>query len=819
MDSVFRLRISFFLAALTGIAVVLQADPAKGTETHGINLQTLMPEAADQVHLAWVNGPPQLQAFLPEDKHLAGFRDANASLGIRSGRWGMVIDPRKLSIPYITFEDSNDPAEELLGYDALQRVWDLASLSLTVDYRETLYRAEAGPIPSYEPHHKYSPIHIIESGLWYQHIAIYDLVLRAPSGETLDAESWIELRAWGDQLLIEWFVQPQVRGFTKLILEFESEANDLSRTVRSMANSVQLRLTADDRLSSTLPDQAGVSITAKSRNDFDLGEPEVVYSTVADAWELQFSKQRWPKTPAAYPEECLDRVSSYELNLKNDSDEVKEVRLRMIHDYHPITGFVPMLVDKEGHQTGIPFQNSKNWHVFPSEFFPYEGTWINQTTRLTLAPRSEVDLRYEVVHALWQGLPASSASQLSLAGWGFNGFWTQMALGAWGETVCIQPGRTMRRAFITDVRPFMVRSMNDLSYDWTTNMGGADLLKIIDAAGRYIPWLGSITDYRMIGPNLSHVAVNERTPDDRLRVEIDTYLPISDSISRVYFNVRMEVLEDIDVREVVLFQLGSDYYNDAKSTKVAWGVGEDVHQELQPTLAQRGPLAEAVELVGDNSWFSLFGNISTQKNVGQAVRGVIVRDFDAFIGGQQDSSPWVRPNSTGKALGAELLLSPEHKQLRAGDTVEFLLEFVILPLSAESYLGDDEALRLRIAESPDSWEPLAHEAVFQHVLVNEQVMGYPVTLAAEDIFGKQFTVNASGSLATIAISGLPDAGATWRLKELVDGDQMELGTRYLVEANPQISYDIQTKSWTVVFTVSGSLEGAQRHFFLEHISN
>ena len=118
--------------------------------------------------------------------------------------------------------------------------------------------------------------------------------------------------------------------------------------------------------------------------------------------------------------------------------------------------FFILILSCKSTQVTIPIYNIPNDYTsgryekdMDNNFNPYEGTWINITTRLTLEPHASLDWEYAVAHAQWQGLPASSAAQLSLVGWGFNGFWTQMALGSWGETLCLQPGRTMRRAFET----------------------------------------------------------------------------------------------------------------------------------------------------------------------------------------------------------------------------------------------------------------------------------------------------------------------------------------------------------------------------------
>ncbi len=70
----YRLRLGSVLTLLS----VLHVGCAQKTEADALQWQ--MPQQADAIHLTWVKGPPQLQAFNPIDKHLAGFREDAAVL-------------------------------------------------------------------------------------------------------------------------------------------------------------------------------------------------------------------------------------------------------------------------------------------------------------------------------------------------------------------------------------------------------------------------------------------------------------------------------------------------------------------------------------------------------------------------------------------------------------------------------------------------------------------------------------------------------------------------------------------------------------------
>ncbi len=802
----FALPILFFsLATAPSACAVRLSDPGAHWS---------MPGKADEIHLSWINGPPQMQVFRSIDLHLEGFREEAADLALRSEKWGMVLDPRRLTVERLTLSAAKDPIADTLNFSALPKHWSPCELDLQAEINGQVYRPVGGPLPSLQEDYNYSPIHIVESGPWFQHVAIYDLDLVATDGSKLAAKSWLEVRAWGDRCIFEWFVKPVRKDVVELSIGFKSSALHVDQQAKAKATHVRLGLSFTESRVQPIAAQKEVSIQAVAKNDYTLSAPTVAYSEVADAWEIMIPKQNWDTdSPAAYNQAYLDRQSRFDLKLKNLSSQPQDLSLRFIHDYHPISGFVPMLLDAKGKQTGIPIQNSKNWHSLPNEPYPYEGTWINQTTRLTLEPHSEVDLQYAVVHALWQGVPASSAAQLSLVGWGYNGFWTQMALGSWGETLCIQPGRTMRRAFITDVRPFEMLSTNGLEYDWTTNVGGGDIAKIVGADGQYILWKGAVREFEMIGPNLSHVRVRERSEDERMQLQIDTYLPRSHSINRSYFKVRLDVLEDIEFSEIALFQLGSDYYNEVESRKIAWGNAAGLTTVASPKAAEWGRVMDPLPLLGEQPWVSLYDMQPETKRRGLGVRGMVLRDFNATLSGQLSTEPWLLCERTMHFLNAELTLDPKVKQLKAGDRIEFTMELDIFPLTAESYYGSNQALRERLAESPDSWELTAYEAQEQGLQINGKPQVFPAVFEIDSRAKSQsFTVESRSPMDVICIAGLSQPG-TWQLSEQLDVESLELGDRFSVERDPQINYDPATQTWTVVLSLVFP-EGATKRSFV-----
>jgi hypothetical protein len=348
-------------------------------------------------------------------------------------------------------------------------------------------------------------------------------------------------------------------------------------------------------------------------------------------------------------------------------------------------------------------------------------------------------------------------------------------------------------------------------YDWTSNVGGGDIAKVVDDQGKLVTWQGTVREFGMIGPNLSHVRVTERSAQGRMRLQIDSYLPRSNSINRSYFKVKLEALEAIAFQEFALFQLGNDYYNEMESTKVGWGTLEGLVGEASPGAAEWGRVMDPVELPAGQSWVSLYANDPEPKRGGRAVRGVVIREYRAELGGNTYDAPWLASARTMSRLNAELVLPPEIKQLKAGDTVEFTVEMDILPFTAEAYFGDDTALKQRLEATPDSWELVAYEAQHQQVRINGVPQIFPATYAATTAKQQSFSVSSQSRMDTICVTGLSNP-ETWQIVERVDGKSVPLGERFSVEAQPQLTYVPETGTWTAVLSLVFP-EGSQERSF------
>jgi hypothetical protein len=296
-----------------------------------------------------------------------------------------------------------------------------------------------------------------------------------------------------------------------------------------------------------------------------------------------------------------------------------------------------------------------------------------------------------------------------------------------------------------------------------------------------------------------------------MRMVIDTYLPRSSSLARSYFKVRLDVLKDVAFREFTLFQLGSDYYNESDTQTISWGGAEGRAGSAEPPEGLTGRTGELISLPGNRPWVALHGLKAEADEKTQAIRGVIVRSYRAVIGGKESNELCLAPSRVANHLAADLTLPAATDRLQKGDHLELLLELIVMPPSADLYYGPDEALRKRLAASPESWEEVAHEAGKKTTEVNGKSAPFPATLEAGSEDRIPFTVQSSSRLETLCLTGLP-APSLWQMGDVVGEDWRPLGERFAEEAHPQLNYDPTKGTWTAVLSLVFPEGGGTRQF-------
>ncbi|CAA6679895.1 Unannotated [Lentimonas sp. CC4] len=768
-----------------------------------LQADTPVPSAENISTLSWVDGPPVLNTSRPDDSYLYWFRPNEADLVLASGTGSLRFDPVSVGIETVT-----------VGERALQ-----SQMLFQVRLADgALWQARlTQPVKrNYE-----FPIRINESGNWFHHVAVYGLELCAVNADgslsdtqVVPIEGSLEWRAWADRGTFSWdFNAPADLEIKSATITWKiPEAATLMSTVADTAATnwaVSMAYTLDNGIPTPAVERATpVQVTLPQQGG------AVVQDSMTSAIEIQMAELAWPDANGSdYPASDLDRITRLPLQLSNPTDAAQDVRLRFIHPRHPVTGFVPMLLDDQGRQTGIPVQTSKNWHkkLGGTTDLPYDGQWIRTSARVTVPANTTLDLEYAIVHAQWQGLPAASVGQLSLVGWGGNGFWTQMALGSWGETFCFQPGRVLRRAMLTDIRPTLQRGLGKgKELAWTSNVGGGDVGLIKDTEGKYLAWVDAKSTYLAGGPNRAEVLIEETLATGAATLKTNIILPRSNDYVRTSLRVRFDVSKPLPFKRFALLQVGTDYYSTGIAHSLAYG--SDASDTKVVRLEQEKPNQKLVvrkELKASNAWFALFGDLpeaSSRNSYGE--RGLIVREFQGRVAGKPVDHAWlasyaVKDNAPN--FNAEITVAPDVSSFEAGDYIEALFEWVILPPKAEDYYGPNADFKGELAAKERTWELVPGAAV-----EGSGVQEFTFQVAQSGL-----SLKSGSGLASLAVRGFADPNSgQWF--ERVDGNLEVLGARFSEEAEPQWVWNPLTGFWDCYLSVRSpsQIDGCAERIFV-----
>jgi hypothetical protein len=458
-------------------------------------------------------------------------------------------------------------------------------------------------------------------------------------------------------------------------------------------------------------------------------------------------------------------------------------------------------------------QISKDWHQRPEKgALLHQGPWFHGCALVRLPPRSRRPLVFQMVYARYGGVFAASHAQLCLIGWGHNQFWDQAAIGSFGESICFEPGRVQRRCFIDDVRPLLTlpQGKSEKPWGWAQNCGGGDFLMWQDARGRYQAMRATRTNYRAYGPCLTDVGYSEESPGGELAARMDVAVPRSDDYLRTFFHLRYDVRRAMQWQRLAFFQLGSDFYNDEPSRRVAIGDDNGLREQWVPRRARDVYDRIAVPMTGAHPWLSIHGLEREALRSGQAAasRGLIVRSWRAVLGGRPAAQPHASFFCTEWGKGnhrtvVELSLPPDIKQLLPGDFVEADLELVVFPATAAAYYGPDKLFQEALARDADTWRLVQREAAgnaLKPQAGHGQVKkAYPLVVAVDAQQRAEVAFQGGIGYLPVTFTGLaaPDGGALF-----VDGQRLDQG----VHGNDfwQTDYDLAAQRWQQTFNITTS---------------
>lgn len=674
-------------------------------------LADVMPQIADHTSMFWAEGFP---GTIPTAPWLRC---------IQTGYFAMAMNTETMQIPHFGAISSGKGYELPDGDSEEWRQLKPAKLELSITTDDTRYTCVKGGTWS-----KFNGPRLIASGRLLQRADITNLVFTSDSGATLNAETRFETIAWPNRLTLILGVKPDGSLPNSAIMEVTLHTDRGTLTQRkpvSEANNRpdeqwrEIALTLDP--TSFLPesDTSSVSVTA---TEIAKGTSRRVDFEAVGGWHRIDLDGIIPIVPIDKTRNQNDAIERLKIVLSNPDAKEHVARLLFAKERggirqpigSSITGVSAMLRDSMGKPTGIPVQLSKNWHTKP-EGGLYAGTWLHGFSQVRLPPGTTLELELTINYGHWGGVPAASHVQLCLIGWGSNQHWSQSAIGAWGESICIEPDQAQANCTITDMRPLMVNAGDDAErWKWTGNVGGGDMFRLFNSAGGRIPHSAMQTIYHRHGPCLTEVSFAGKLGPGITHASTVS-LSRGDDIVRGIYRLRMDVHQPVDFSRFVIFQAGADTYNYTGERKMAIGNETGLTKEWDTQWGNNTYRTSPLECTDRVTWASLHNAVprELERFGAWANRGFVIRTWKAQLGGK-DASPWLAER--GVKIGRndsstlDILPPPNVTGLLPGDFVETTIEHIVMPQFARYYYGPNEDLKAALKRDENTWKMIQREA-------------------------------------------------------------------------------------------------------------
>ncbi|MHC4401393.1 MAG: hypothetical protein ACYTG0_17115 [Planctomycetota bacterium] len=717
-------------------------------------------------------------------------RDTSADiLCIESGYFGFMLDVDDLANARFGLLDDGLDYGRALEVSS-RRLHDLphAELAIELAVDGKVYRAitcKAGTDTNVK---RLSSVRLWESGRLVQHFDLLKLKLEDEAGNPLECDGTLDLLVWPGSLTLNVDLTPG---------SYHDQGSGRHRTASHPEAwtdaELRVRLTSDVGQWHTEKRINGVWKAGQRQSvtlTCNLPGPPIPDKRVS----IQVSSpgQTWPVTFADGSNCMTAKVKGLQRTWKTGYTDIRDYDEFTIVLENPgkqsttvpflleftrpanITGLCPILCDEEGVPTGIPVQLSKNWH------YRELGAYLRAYALLPASPGT-MRYRLRIAYGFYGTLPSASHAQLSLVGWGCNGRWDQLAIGCWGETMCLDMDMSATDIAITDVRMLMTRNgLNGRKWSWTDAGWGGDWLGVHDAEGNKLAFTEMKTAYLAHGPCLTEVRYNGCYGPKR---EVDVTATVrtlrTDDYARTFHTLSYDFRRQLFAEPGWLFKMGRT--GRLVTPQIAYGNGTGLIAEhsVPRNLKPDQLFVDKVTLPGEGPWFVAFpgANHTAGKDWGTGSRALVIRSYRALLDGKTYNNPTIsmpvhKVQKDGRCDLDLLLVPPKGvAEFKPGDTVEMDLEWITLPRVADDYYGPNEAFRTHLAANPRSWKTVYREA--QGNDLNVTVDGgvathtYPIIIRASQ---PEVTVDIRGGVGAVPIrfDGLETASG-YVLYQDVDG--------------------------------------------------
>jgi hypothetical protein len=761
------------LLAVVGIVHVSASHTSYGVARPGdhVGVQFCQPRERDFTYHFWCNGyNTKATAFYRHEG--TRNKEGGLELAFLSGRYGMVIDTERLQISHLgaLTTPHNASYERAANFrDKGLHALPSAPLKLELAYQGKRYhfaRIDSPYLPNGSKDETLDSVRVMDSGRFVQRVDFHRLVLETEQGEVFPFPCHFEIVA-----------EPRAIHF---ILGVRSREQITARIHVGEERSRPIAVKTLDSNRLGWRDLAALTLAFEEKAVCGTvtvslaGRPLVIERDTRTGIVNVMIPQRdlSSQSKMYFPVEHLDEFRRFPVTVSNESTNEASLLLRFYSrwekqkNHQGIAGFTPMLLDPHGEPTGTPLQVSKQWHGGPEHAILGTGTWYHNYTLLRLPPGTRTEFVYGVTYGAWGGIPGASHAQLTLAGWQDDHplqEWSQVAIGSFGESICYAPGRSSSRATITDWRPLLCYNKIPGAYrryNWTDNSGGGDFLTYYKN-DIYVGFRGSRTRYLSPGPNLTDARFHHTTKDGAIRCEVRVRTSRSGGLNRSYHSFRYDVLKDTTFSRLALFQMGADFYLPFQDSTFAVGNAAGLTQTYDVIHGGQRYNLSGIPLKGEHPWVMMYGAEDRRKlnhlvTQSQADRLMIVRNWRARIQGQGCPVPFFGSYGAESYLDvatADIMLPPEVTRLSKGDSVECLLENVLVPVSYRDYYGHSAELRRLLRASNERWQTGLALAKANHVELDihkgTTVSRYPPTIQAGE--GEVAELDMSGGFGCVPI--------------------------------------------------------------------
>jgi hypothetical protein len=530
---------SQIMTVLTLIILVVSMSNADITERNTALPYNAMVKESDFSFFWWSHGYPASKG--------------NRDICFQTGKYTIGIDVDRLKIKQFMLEDLLNMQQAFERCEKCPISSD-AAFDMSIFVGKDEYKCVG--IAELDKHkdHKYVPYKLVNCGRYLQRYDFYDLDFRNQNGQALDIDSILEIHCWPDQLILKLNVTSRF-DYEDVVLNltFDSKKYNIHKSeltdrvdISSGGNcekSLALSFNPLNRNNRKDAVAVGKNLNIEFK-DYDTGRfQKVSFDQSINSYKIEVPAESFK--PGKLPES----IKKYSLTVINPEDV--EQTAYLIFDTNikmgmsaNIIGTIPILLDKEGNHTGIPVEISKNWH----ETMLSRQNWYKGIAMIHVPAKSKLEFGYLLIHGVWGGLPAVSHAHLALNGWGVNQQWDQVAIGNWGESICYDPEICLGRSFVNDMRPLMVWSIGDKKkkkWDWTTNVGGCDLLVYFDENNVRQDIIGLKSKYDAYGPNLTSVTYTGKSADGKINVKCKTSTPAIDDYNKNFHTLRYDILKPV----------------------------------------------------------------------------------------------------------------------------------------------------------------------------------------------------------------------------------------------------------------------------------